>query len=799
MKINIFFAVRNILKNRVNSLITIVGLSVSFTVLLLIFLYVRQEFSYNSFYPDKDRIFRVDYRVKYANGQQNNAVYLDQEVAKIIKEKIPQIQYSTAFRTAHQPVLKFQNQNFGENVLIAQPGFFKIFGFKILAGNRVNLFDNPDEIVITDNLADKLRAVKGCTRDELIGQAVFFPKAGNIPFIISAILENVTQNSSIQFDALIPYKYQNFFNQSNNLFGNSTVFYQVGAKDDAETTARLVETTIANLYSDFIRKKTDQKILLDSDDAFSPSVTALNQVYLDNVSSDNEQHNNKSSLFILMAVGALILIIACSNFILLSVGQSLKKAVNTNIRKMMGARIRHIFNLQFTENLIVVSASFFIASIAAYFLIPVFNQLAASEVYPNLIPVKSVLIFVFSCIILIVTLTSIIPVLKLNRENSGNFLVKTPMGSHKDRITGIFVTLQYCLSIILIILTIFIVRQTNYMKYKDLGFSSQNVIDLAVYHLNSSEKLALRNQCESYSGISNLTLTDRNYVSGESSEFIKNNLGENIYARILRADQNYVSVLSLKIIQGQGFTDETISSLSVLINEKLASSLEVKGNVVGQFVNLYGTNYRIIGLLKDFHYDSIEKEIEPLILVPSSGDMANFMFIRYNPAQLSQLIPWLKSAWEKIAPDKELNFGFWDEQLNQRYQAEEKWSQIIGYTAAIAIIISSLGLFGLTLLIINKRTKEIGVRKVNGAKVFEVMAMLNKDFVKWVAIAFVIAIPVAYFAMHQWLENFAYKTELSWWIFALAGLLALGIALLTVSWQSWKAATRNPVEALRYE
>ena len=181
------------------------------------------------------------------------------------------------------------------------------------------------------------------------------------------------------------------------------------------------------------------------------------------------------------------------------------------------------------------------------------------------------------------------------------------------------------------------------------------------------------------------------------------------------------------------------------------------------------------------------------------ANRCDYMFIKYNPSQLSSLIPFLKNTWNDIAPAKELDFRFWDEELNQRYEAEEKWGQVVGYAAILAILISSLGLFGLTLLIINRRIKEIGVRKVNGARVAEIMAMLNKDFLKWVVVAFIIATPLAYVIAHKWLENFAYKATLSWWIFVLAGLLALGIALLTVSWQSWRAATRNPMEALRYE
>jgi len=188
-----------------------------------------------------------------------------------------------------------------------------------------------------------------------------------------------------------------------------------------------------------------------------------------------------------------------------------------------------------------------------------------------------------------------------------------------------------------------------------------------------------------------------------------------------------------------------------------------------------------------------------LILRTFSGDRGNFLFIKYNSNQLDQIIRFIKEACKDIAPGKELDFKFWDEQLNERYKAEEKWSKIIGYASLVAIIISSLGLLGLTLLVVNRRVKEIGIRRINGAGVSEVLIMLNKTFLKWVAISFIIACPIAWYIMHKWLENFAYKAKLSWWIFALAGILALGIALLTVSWQSWRAATRNPVEALRYE
>ncbi|HKI90006.1 MAG TPA: FtsX-like permease family protein, partial [Draconibacterium sp.] len=327
-----------------------------------------------------------------------------------------------------------------------------------------------------------------------------------------------------------------------------------------------------------------------------------------------------------------------------------------------------------------------------------------------------------------------------------------------------------------------------------------NIIDIRTYHLTNSEKLTLRDQLKSYPGIVNLTLTDRDYTGARSSNGIKKSGGENITTRILNVDNNYIPTLKLNLIKGENFT-EISGEKSIIVNQRLLAALDIEDNPIGSTVMMDGENYRIVGVVKDFHYDSMKEEIMPLILKPRTikGDRGNFIFLRYHPKQLAKLLPFIKRSWKEIIPDKELDLNFWDEQLNNRYQLEEQWSKIIGYAAIIAIIISSLGLFGLTLMTVNTRKKEIGIRKINGARVSEVMTLLNKDFVKWVVISFVLTTPIAYYAVTKWLENFAYKTTLSWWIFALAGLLALGIALLTVSWQSWRAATRNPVEALRYE
>lgn len=782
-------------------MITVVGLSVAFACLLLIFLYVTQEFSYNNFHANRDKIFRVNYVGKFADGSESESVLLDPKLSKIVKEKVPEVKRSIAFRSAHGPTIIYKHHNFEEDLCITEPDFFDMFSFKLIHGNKDELLKNPDEIVITSSLAKKFQAISSCSIEELLGKSVTFMETGDQTFVISGIMEDVPKNSSFQFSALIPYKYEGAFPKSDTMFGNSSLFYEINEPENAANAEKQIIAVLKEHYQSLLDRFKKYGVFANTDDCFTPYSLSLNDIYLDKIDSDYEKNNSKTSLYILSAIGLLILIIACSNFIMLSLGQSFKKAGEVGVRKTMGAKKRDVFSLFFTESLILSLISLVFGTVLCVLLLPEFKNLAQNEIYTELINIPVVSVFVTACMLLLVFLTSIIPVIKLAKIQP-NLLAskKLNLGKRSD-VSHLFVTLQYGLSIFLIILTIAIVRQTNYMKYRDLGFSTKNIIDLRIYHLNNSDKLTLRDQLKTHPGIINLTLTDRNYTGGRSSEFVKSRKGENVDTRILNVDHHYISTLNLNLVQGENFSEANSGGQSIIVNEKLMGFLDFKESPIGQSINMNGKEYQIIGVVKDYNFDSAKEEIKPLILFPrtESGDRGKYIFIKYHPAQLTQIIPFIKETWGKNSPDKELDIQFWDEQLNQRYQAEERWSQIIGYAAIIAIIISSLGLFGLTLLVINRRIKEIGIRKINGAKVFEVLAMLNKGFIKWVAIAFIIATPIAYFAMNKWLENFAYKTELNWWIFALAGLLALGIALITVSWQSWRAATRNPVEALRYE
>lgn len=802
MKSNIHYAFRNILKNKLNSIISIVGFTVASTCLLLIYLYLTQEFHYNNFHVEGNKIFKLNYTLTFENGIKEDDALLDYQLSKIIKEKIPQVDKCTAIRGAHGPTIIFQNHNLEENIYLTEPDFFKIFTFKLLLGDRDRLFQNPNEIVITQSLANKFQAIHSCRIDSLIGLQVQFPKIENQSFVISGIMEDPPKNSSIQFSGLIPYKYANDkLPWSNTFFGKSSVFYKIDRTENAKIAEELVSKTVVDFYQEAIKLYQSKKYLAETSDCFVPFSLPLKKIYLNDKKNDYEKTNNKNSLYILSVVGFFILFVACSNFIMLTLGQTLRKVSNISIRMTLGAKPKHIFAQFFFENIILTLIAFVLGILLTYELLPVMKILTKNEVYLELINIPGFLLFLVTTILLITLITSLIQVVKLQKKYKQQIISKGDTQNKKIGPFQSFVMLQYTLSIILIALSIGIIKQTQFMKNKKLGFSSDNVINLRVYHLSEKEKRTLSDYISAYPGITSHSFSDRNYVSGRSMGYVQNSNEENVEARLLYVDHNYISTLNLIIIQGENFKPELPNFESVIVNQKLASFINPEGEIVNETISIDGQQRRIIGVINDFHFDSTKETIKPLALILRAdfGKRSKFAFLKYKADKKAETIQFIKNTWDKVAPNKELDYKFWNEQLDARYQNEERWSLIITYSAIIAIIISSLGLFGLTILIINKRIKEIGIRKVNGAKTKEILSMLNGEFIKWVAFAFVIACPITYYILNKWLNNFAYKTNISWWIFVLAGIITVGIALLTVSWQSWRAAKRNPVESLRYE
>ncbi len=805
MKSRILYALRNIKRNKLNVVITTVGLSMALASVLIIFLFIGQEHSYNNFHENADRIYRLNYTIILKDGTKGSDELIRRDLAKELKDKVPQIEHCTPYKLGYMAQLDLKEENLKVKLGIADQEFFDMFSFKLLEGNRNALLVNPTNIVITKSLAQKISGADSPDYDKLIGQGLAFTFIKGVSFTITGILDDVPKNSTLDFEAIIPFEYENAFWESNNGFGNSILFYELKQDVVPVQANDLVYAEVKEYYQKDIEKAQKNNFISSSSDCFQPFALPLKSLYLDNTIDGvaYQLAGNKTQLKILTIVALLILFIAFSNYIILTIGQFFKKSGEVSIRKSMGGKNIDIFKMFLSENSITIMISYIGGGILGYTLIPFFNNISESQIYFHLINIPSLVVFSVLSIILLITLTSLIPIFIFRRVKPTLLSAKKMFAGKKANASQVFVGLQYALAIVLIIVAIAINKQTNYLKNKSLGFSDKNVISLDVRYLNQSRAAVLRDILKKQTGVLNTSLTNRDFFDGYSTRSFEVSGSETLNTYIFKADNYFIPTLNLKLLEGRNFAESNVDStdMSIIVNEEFVKRMKFAGSPVGSIVTGGNIKFEIIGVVNNYQFLTSREKIEPMVLYSNTniGNGYSSILIKYDPQNLSNVISAINKGWKEMDTKENLSYTFWDKELESRYKAEERLSKTILYASIISIIILSLGLFGLTVLISAQRTNEIGIRKVNGARIAQVVMMLNSNYLKWVAIAFVIATPIAYYAMNKWLETFAYKTTLSWWIFALAGLLALGIALLTVSWQSWKAATRNPVEALRYE
>ena len=417
-----------------------------------------------------------------------------------------------------------------------------------------------------------------------------------------------------------------------------------------------------------------------------------------------------------------------------------------------------------------------------------------------------VFLFIFCLLILISFIVGIAPALNVNRLNPTQVFRKQISARGQGRYSRVFVVVQYALSIMLIVSALIIIRQLNYLRDSDPGFSQKNVavIDLPD-GLNGNQINSLRNELVKNSNIISVTGSDRNFIWGSSSTSLKNTDNQNVEVRILRIDPDYIETLGIPLVEGRNLSvnNPSDTAMAVLVNETCVKTMGWK-DPIGQVFPDEGMEPDkrpiVVGVVRDFHFDSMRDKIQPLVMHMNPNFNSLWaLFVKLNAQNPKKAEAAIKSTWKTVLPNRPLNYSYLAQNLKSQYDDEERWSKIVGYSAMLAIIISSMGLFGLTLLIITRKTKEIGIRKVNGASSANIAIMIMRQFSLWVTVAFIVAIPISFYAMDKWLQNFAYKTQITWWVFAVAGFFALFVALVTVSYQTIKVAMKNPVEALRYE
>ncbi len=778
----LIIALRNILRQKGYSIINIMGLAIGMACSILILLWVQNELSYDKFNNKYDSLYRLVQTQYYKTGPLTTTC-MPGPIARDIKAEIPEIVNSFMFNDIRATV-NFEDKVFTEYVRMADPEMLEMLTFEFIRGDGNDALRKPDAIIITDEMSEKYFG-----NINPIGKLLSINNEFN--FEVTGVIKKIPQNSSFVFDFCIPFENATNFGYNIDRYGNNSHFVYV------ELLPNVDYIQVNEKIKNFIIKHHPSN---NSDASIDLFLFPFSKIHL--YSAEGRQGDIRY-IYIFSAIAIFILIIAGINFMNLSTAQSSKRSLEIGLRKTVGANKNQLIQQFIGESIIITCISFIFSLGIVYFVLPYFNQLSGKELGFNLLSFK----FLGGLILLIafvglfsgsypaLYLSSFKPVQSLRR-----IAAKGKGGYNFRRILVIF---QFSISAILIICTIMTFKQLDYVQNEKLGMNKENVLFL-VLRGNSREKYeTIKDELRKNQSIINITRSSSlPYRIGSNSggfNWEENKNEDDVLIGFEFTDFNYANTLGMNIIDGRYFSDEFASdSNAVVINEKALKLMDIE-NPVDKWLSWSDQpRFHIVGVVEDFHHLPMHRNIDPLILF-YAPDYCRIMYCKVEGKNIKKTIAQIEETWKSILPDFPFSYTFLDDRYDQMYRNEARLSKIIMLFSLIAIFISCLGLFGLISFIVQQKTKEIGIRKILGSSVWEIVLLLSKTYIGWILVANAIAFPIAWFAMKQWLDNYAYHTSFNVWVFVIALLISFLIALLTVSIQSVKAANRNPVNALRYE
>jgi putative ABC transport system permease protein len=808
-------AFRNVARNKVFAIINALGLAIGISACLLIYIVTSFELSYDTFHPDKDRIYRIVTNLQNGASKNNPMSTIPDPAAKIIRASVSGLETVAMFHN-YFPKVAIPEGNtivkrfFPSNepgvpspVILTEPQYFEIFKYDWLAGNPVTALSEPFRVVISENEARKYFGK--IPLDQIMGKTIIYDDS--LGLIITGIVKDWNKNTDFSFRDFISYStIQNSFlkDQGNwNNWGGWNGLTQVFAKLNGQSTPGQINAQLTKLVKEHMKLQPDEqaKILLQP----------LSDIHFNGDFKDSySRQAHLPTLYGLMAIAAFILIIAAINFINLSTAQSVERAKEIGIRKVLGSSRINIV-LQFLSEIFLLTL---LAGVLSVLIMKPLIYLFRDLLPPGIqLGFYNPITILFLLLLILVTsllagfyparvLSGYLPVISLKGEGSrqvskGGYLRKS------------LIVFQFTVSLVFIIATLIIGNQIRFMLNQDMGFTKDAVINIHTdYHYPRSQAKLLADRLKTMADVQMVSLNDGPPAgSGHGGTSITYNNVE-LFTTALGTDENYIPLYDLKLIAGRNiFQSDTIREL--VINETCARGLGFNKpeDAVGKLVNFGFSNgpvdvkRPIVGVVADFHSESLHDPIKPVTI---ANDQSRTIAVRLNsqnkhPKEFQSTIDQISKMWKSLFPGEPFEYKILDDQIARFYDSYQKTNQIMKTAMVIAIFISCMGLFGLAAFTSVQRRKEIGVRKVLGASVSEIVALLSKDFLKVVILSLVLASPIAWYFMSNWLNDFAYRINLSVWIFILAGSMALLIAFITISFQSIRAALANPVTSLRSE
>ena len=791
---------RHLLKNRLYTIINIAGLTIGMMCALFAILYVNDELNYDKFNKKASQLYRLTTTItnQYGNHQTLGSGQVE---GPAFKAAIPEISDYTRIIKISGINVSGENKSLAVQLIYCDESFFNLFSFPLLYGNPKTVLSEPFSIVLSETTALKFF---GTT--DVVGKILKIEEGEGIEnLIITGITKDAPTNSSIQFDVLVPFKYlQRMFNDKNWLNEYLTTFILLHADADP----RIVQQKIKEVFK---TQAKDQLLETKTpSDQYQFALQPFTDIHLhpvglnpDGTADEPRGLSGGSTItysYILIGIVAFVLLMACVNFINLSISDSLIRAKEISIRKIAGSSRKQIISQFLIEASILCFISYIFAVFFSQLLLPVFNQLADKKV--SLFHLNNLNFFFYGIILifLCIAIVGFYPAITLSMFNPAEVLYNKQKLNSKNLFGKSLIVLQFTLAVALIISTIIYYRQMNFISNENLGYNAADIITVGLpgQRIDSNVTTTFRNELLQDPSVKYIT-TDAggiwdNPVSVDGKQFI---------AKGGSIDEFYLPALSIPLETGRNFSKEyaTDPISAVIVNETFVKSVGWKNPIGERLTDLNDNNKikMVIGVVKDYHYGSLKEKIQPQIMsMVYAGNNENAL-IKIQKGKTVQALKALKTIYNNLFPQHYFDYTFLSDENANAYASEKRWQQIISYSSVVAILICCIGLFGLSSFTAQKRHKEIGIRKVLGASVVRITQLLVKDFLKLVIIAIIIASPVAWLAMNTWLRGFAYRTEISWWLFVIADIAALLIALLPVSFQSIKAAIANPVKSLRTE
>jgi putative ABC transport system permease protein len=790
-------ALRNLQRNKVYSFINIAGLSLGLACAMLIILYVKDEVSYDRFHHNVNQIYRI-VSTNYFDGKEHKDGVTGYLQGPRFTQNVPGIETFTRVQQGTEDI-KTGTEIKSQDLLYADSSFFNVFTFPLIHGNPKTCLKEPHSVVISEKEAKK----RFGTTDAL-GKIILVKTDSTFtPYSVSAVAKNTPQNSSIQFDMLLPLKEseEDAGNKENwyNFFLNTFVVLSPKA------TAASVEKGMQQYYEkDASQVFNEMKKKFGLDPNLKMGTYHLQSFADIHMSTDLPAQNglqngsNPIYSYILSGIALFVLLIACINFVNLTVARSVKRAKEIGIRKVVGGSRKQLIFQFLGESFLLCFIAFVMAVVLVQLILPVFNELSNKALSISyLFDARLILVYVI-LFFLTSFLAGFYPALILSSYQPTATLYSRFSLGGKNYLQKSLVVLQFALASFLITGTFVIYSQFQFLTNTNLGYDDNNIVEVS-NNIRSHEEAAVFKQ-ELLKNPDIMDVAPKNGGGWNTMAKIDND--SSIQFAYETVDESYIPMMKIQLLQGRNFLKDypSDSTTSVIINEAFAKQAGWK-DPIGKSVNFFFNKelYSVIGVVKDYHYEPLNEKIKPQLFTMKNSNKYGLYDIKIRPETASQSLKFIHQKFKDLYPMSPYSYVFKDEQNRKNYEAEAKWKQIMLFAAILTIFISCIGLFGLSVLSAEKRIKEIGIRKVLGASVSSVVTTLSKDFLKLVIIAMIIAIPAAWLVAGKWLENYPYRIALSWWIFALAGILVILIALATVSFQAIKAAVANPADSLRTE